>query len=100
MRNKIVKALCTLPANRWTVRIARSGENLLRYLQGKGTGAFSFEVEAQIAAHLLPNRGFVVVDVGANKGQWFRSLMRFAHHKSGRILLTSARGLTLSLLAA
>lgn len=60
----------------------RHGERLLKYMQGKGTGAFTTDMEVRAILPLLRPANNVVFDVGANKGQWTRSLLT---HATGRI---------------
>lgn len=45
------------------------------------------EIEAKIAAEWLPQSGGIVVDAGANRGEWSSALLRLAGTRIGRLVL-------------
>jgi len=53
-------------------------EKQAQRMQGKGFGAKSLRIEVRAALPFLPQSGGVVLDVGANKGNWAREMLRAA----------------------
>jgi FkbM family methyltransferase len=47
-------------------------------LQGKGWGTATIDQEVRLAASLLPNADAVVIDGGANRGDWSRAMLTAA----------------------
>jgi FkbM family methyltransferase len=67
--------------------LARKGENVLQMVQGKGwSSARNLVHEVHIAAGLLPPRDAVVLDVGANVGEWSAEMIRVAGSRLGRLI--------------
>jgi len=67
--------------------LARKGESLLQIMQGKGwSSARNLVYEVQIAARLLPERDAVVLDVGANVGDWTAQMVRLAGPRIARLI--------------
>jgi FkbM family methyltransferase len=44
-------------------------------LQGKGWGTATIHEEVKLAISLLPRRGAIVIDAGANRGDWSRAML-------------------------
>lgn len=65
--------------------IFQGSEKLSQVLQGKGIGSFSTKQEVKAALQFLPAVSSTVLDIGANKGQWTRQLLRFAGSRIGRV---------------
>jgi FkbM family methyltransferase len=57
----------------------------LKHLQGKGRGAASVELEAEVAIHFLGNRGLsspVILDIGANIGLYTEAVLKITPNAS------------------
>ncbi len=56
-------------------------------MRGIGIGATSVNEEVAAAIRFLPPRDAVILDVGANKGDWTRSMLSHAAERVGRIFM-------------
>ncbi len=65
--------------------LMRRAEIVCQLMQGKGLGAANLEAEAAAIVPLLPERGAVVLDVGAHKGRWTRALLACAETRISRL---------------
>lgn len=54
------------------------GEKACQWAQGKGYGAASIAREVSAALPFIPDHGAVILDIGANHGDWTRELLRRA----------------------
>lgn len=56
-------------------------------VRGIGGGATTFDEEVRAAIPFLPAHGAIILDVGANRGDWTRSMLRRAGKRVGRIFV-------------
>lgn len=81
MLQQALKAIYSVAVCRLPVRIlamSSHGEKAMRILQGKGGHLGGVKHEVRAVRRFLPARGAVVVDAGANRGQWARALLNIA----------------------
>jgi FkbM family methyltransferase len=67
-------------------RLAASIERRAQKAQGKGSGGHSVAEEVRAALPFLPQQGAVVLDVGANKGLWSRTMLAEAGERLARLV--------------
>ncbi len=85
LRKVLSRMASSLARHERSAELARRGERFFKYMQGKTSGAFTHENEVRAISHLLPARGAVVFDLGANRGQWTRELYRLAGDRVARV---------------
>src|SRR5690349_3731691 len=66
---------------------ARTLASIANWVRGIGGGATSFDEEVAAAVRFLPARDAIICDVGANKGDWTRSMLRRAGERVGRVFV-------------
>lgn len=67
------------------MQILELGEKTLQWAQGKGYGASTLRKEVASAIPFLPTSDAVICDIGANRGDWVREMLRQAGSQVGRI---------------
>jgi hypothetical protein len=87
MRHRLFAGIARCVRTERSFEFIRRGEHVLKSLQGKGTGAFSFRDEARAIVPLLPAAGAVVLDIGANRGQWTLALLDYAGPSIRRLFM-------------
>ncbi len=86
MKRLLLKAGQRFIRGHRALEAVRHGERYLKQVQGKGWGgAFTIDQEVRGIFPLLPKNNAVVLDVGGNRGDWTRSLLKLAGPRIAKV---------------